>query len=68
MREREWHESQEIRELRGGGLELEMRLGALEEAEQWILGWGAAAEVIAPAKLRASIKQTVVALDLRYRA
>ena len=68
VREREWHESQEIRELRGGGLELEMRLGALEEAEQWILGWGAAAEVIAPAKLRASIKQTVVALDLRYRA
>jgi len=66
VREREWHESQELRELRGGGLEVELRLGALEEVEQWILGWGAAAEVIGPAKLRASIRRTVTTLAERY--
>ncbi len=66
VREREWHESQEMRELRGGGLELTLRLGALEEVEQWILGWGAAAEVIGPAKLRANIAQTVASLADRY--
>ncbi|MCF7688189.1 MAG: WYL domain-containing protein [Cephaloticoccus sp.] len=66
VREREWHESQELRELPDGGLELEMRLGALEEAEQWILGWGAAAEVVAPAELRVKIKQTVKALARVY--
>jgi proteasome accessory factor B len=66
IREREWHESQELRELPGGELELEMRLGALTEAEQWILGWGAAAEVIGPPELRTNMKKTVGALAARY--
>ncbi len=66
VREREWHESQEMRELPGGALELRMRLGALMEVEQWVLGWGAAAEVVAPAELRASIRNTVAALAVRY--
>jgi len=43
-----------------------MRLGALEEAEQWILGWGAAAEVVAPAELREKIRRTVKALARVY--
>jgi predicted DNA-binding transcriptional regulator YafY len=68
VREREWHESQEMRELPGGGLELRLRLGALLEVEQWILGWGAAAEVVAPAELRESIRKTVAALAVRYGA
>ena len=67
VREREWHESQEIRELADGGIELTMRLGALTEVEQWVLGWGAAAEVIGPAELRDSVRKTVRALAERYR-
>ena len=66
VREREWHESQEMRELPGGALELTLRLGALTEIEQWVLGWGAAAEVIAPAELRDSIRRTVAALAATY--
>lgn len=66
VREREWHESQEMRELPGGRLELKMRLGALVEVEQWILGWGAAAEVIAPAELRRNIRRTASALKALY--
>src|SRR6187402_2211570 len=50
VREREWHESQEMRDLPDGGLELRLRLGALNEVEQWVLGWGAAAQVIGPAE------------------
>lgn len=68
IREREWHESQEMRELPGGALELELRLGALVEVEQWILGWGAMARVLAPAELRASIGRTVAALAKIYPA
>ena len=68
VREREWHESQEMRELPGGGLELRLRLGALMEVEQWVLGWGAAAEVIGPAELRESVRRTVAALAARYGA
>lgn len=66
VREREWHESQEMRDLPGGGLELQLRLGALEEVEQWVLGWGAAAEVIGPPALRAKVKQTVGTLAEVY--
>ncbi|MFI5357206.1 MAG: helix-turn-helix transcriptional regulator [Opitutales bacterium] len=66
VREREWHESQEMRELPGGGLELRLRLGALEEVEQWVLGWGAAAEVIGPPELRTKLRDTVAALAARY--
>lgn len=68
VREREWHESQEMRELPDGGLELKLRLGALMEVEQWVLGWGAAAEVVAPAELRANMRRTAVALGTIYKA
>ena len=67
VREREWHEAQEVRELPDGGLELQLRLGALTEVEQWVLGWGAAAEVVAPPEFRASIQKTVAALAAVYR-
>ena len=66
VREREWHDSQEMLELPGGALELKLRLGALVEVEQWVLGWGAAAEVIAPSELRESVRKTVGALSKLY--
>lgn len=68
VREREWHESQEMRELPGGGLELKLRLGALVEVEQWVLGWGAAAEVMAPGELREAMRRTAAALGKIYKA
>jgi proteasome accessory factor B len=52
VRERIWHHSQKIGELRDGGLELKLQLGSLEEIERWILSWGDQAEVLEPAKLR----------------
>ena len=65
--EREWHESQEMRDLPGGGLELKLRLGALMEVEQWILGWGAAAEVTEPPELRESMRKTAASLVKIYK-
>lgn len=66
VREREWHESQDMRELDDGGLELTLRLGALEEVEQWILGWGAHAEVVSPPELRTKMKETIKKLATMY--
>jgi predicted DNA-binding transcriptional regulator YafY len=66
VREREWHESQTMRDLPGGGLELKMRLGALMEVEQWVLGWGAAAEVVGPVELRTQIRATAKSVHLLY--
>ncbi|HEX4665183.1 MAG TPA: WYL domain-containing transcriptional regulator [Chthoniobacterales bacterium] len=52
VRERMWHHSQKIKELRDGGLELNLQLGSLEEIERWVLSWGDEGEVLEPAKLR----------------
>jgi proteasome accessory factor B len=68
VREREWHESQEMLDLKTGGLELRLQLGALAEIERWVLGWGTAAEVIAPLVLRDKIRATSAALAATYAA
>ena len=67
VREREWHESQEIRTLADGRLELKLRLGALPEIERWILTWGNEAEVIQPKELRERLRATAAALVKRYQ-
>ena len=56
IREKKWHESQKLRELKTGGVELRLKLSSLPEIERWILGWGGDATVVKPAELRASIR------------
>jgi proteasome accessory factor B len=56
VRERQWHPTQHIRRLRDGRLELTFRAGGKFEIARWILGWGAAAEVIRPARLRQQVR------------
>lgn len=67
VREREWHESQEWRDLPAGGVELRLRLGALPEIERWVLTWGRDAEVVQPKELRDRLKATAAALAKMYR-
>ena len=50
-----WHESQEVRKVAGGGVELRLVIAEPTEIRPWILGWGKECEVIAPAELRDSI-------------
>ena len=66
VRERVWHETQELRDRPDGGIELSMQLGALPEVESWILSWGDQAEVLAPAELRRNVQATLVKLAARY--
>src|SRR5688572_20740449 len=65
--EREWHESQELRDLPDGRLELRLRLGALPEIERWVLTWGSDAEVVQPKELRDRLKATAANLLEVYR-
>jgi len=39
IREKKWHPTQELRELKQGGVELRMRLSSLAEVERWVLNW-----------------------------
>jgi predicted DNA-binding transcriptional regulator YafY len=55
IREKKWHESQVLRELKNGGLELRMKLSSLAEVERWVLGWAGNARVLQPPELAAGI-------------
>ena len=66
IEERVWHDSQKTKRRRNGYVDLHLSLGSLLEIERWVLGWGDAAEVIAPAELRQKITQTVIAMRNQY--
>ena len=55
IREKKWHASQTLRELKGGGAELKMKLSSLAEVERWVLSWGGDAVVLKPKELAESI-------------
>lgn len=63
--ERVWHTSQKITGERHG-LCLEMRVGLSPDLQQWILGWGSDAEVLAPAELRESVAAAAEAAARLY--
>ncbi len=52
IRERTWHPTQELRELRGRSVELSFACSPSHEVEAWIASWRDAAEVVEPAALR----------------
>ena len=56
IREKKWHASQKLRELKNGGVELQMTLSSLVEVERWILSWGGDASVIEPAELARNVR------------
>jgi predicted DNA-binding transcriptional regulator YafY len=55
VREKKWHESQKLRELKNGGVELSLKLSSLMEIERWTLGWGGDATVVKPVELREAV-------------
>ena len=62
IREKRWHDSQQQRELKGGGVELRLKLSSLIEIERWVLSWGENAKVVAPKELLANIRRAAKAI------
>jgi proteasome accessory factor B len=58
IREKKWHDSQQLKELKDGGLELRMKLSSLAEVERWVLGWAGNAKVIHPPELAEKVRQS----------
>jgi predicted DNA-binding transcriptional regulator YafY len=57
VREKKWHESQQLRELKNGDVELSLRLSSLMEIQRWVLSWGGDVQVLKPRELAASVQQ-----------
>ncbi len=51
VREKKWHGSQQLIDLKGGGVELRLQLSSLMEIQRWVLSWGGDAKVIKPKEL-----------------
>ena len=58
IREKRWHDSQVLKELKGGELELKMKLSSLGEVERWVLSWGGNAKVVRPKELARSVRES----------
>ena len=58
IREKKWHDSQELIELKDGGVELRLKLSSLQEVERWVLGWGGNAVVLTPPDLAAMVRSS----------
>jgi proteasome accessory factor B len=58
IREKKWHPSQTLRDLKDGGAELKMKLSSLAEVSRWVLSWGGDAKVLKPRELAEAVKQS----------
>jgi len=56
IREKKWHASQSLRELKGGGVELKLSLSSLGEVQRWVLSWAGEAKVLKPRELVESVR------------
>jgi len=59
IRERHWHDTQQIEVLPDGVIVLRLHTSGLGAVKRWVLQYGAHAEVLAPASLRAEIAAEV---------
>lgn len=67
VREKVWHDSQEIEELSGGGLVLRFRTSGLGELRRWLFQYGADAELISPGELRDICKNELISMAKLYQ-
>lgn len=56
-KERTWHKSQKLRELPGGEMEMELRVGNLDEIKRWVLRYCGEARAIEPPELVEAIRE-----------
>jgi predicted DNA-binding transcriptional regulator YafY len=66
VKEREWHPSQRIKDLRDGRVELTFTAGGEFEIIRWILGWGDAVEVVRPRRVRERVRSVLRHALSRY--
>ena len=67
VREKKWHQSQQLRELKGGGVELKLKLSSLAEIERWVLSWGGGAKVLKPRELAEAVRKSARAILKQQR-
>ena len=67
IHEGRWHETQRLEDQADGSVVLTVRVTGWEEMRRWLLGFGAAAEVLEPQDLRRSMADETAKLSVVYR-
>ena len=68
IREKKWHGSQHLRELRNGEVELSLTLSGLVEIQRWVLSWGGNAVVIRPPELVKAVREAAQTILAKLRS
>ena len=66
IREKIWHETQNIEPLSDGAIIFEVEVAGIAEIKFWILKWGAKARVIEPESLRQAVRAEAAAMVGNY--
>ncbi len=66
VEEHTWHASQAIARRRDGGIDLTLEVGPSSELRDWVLSFGADAEVLEPESLRAQVAEQHARAARRY--
>ncbi|NET48532.1 MAG: WYL domain-containing transcriptional regulator [Merismopedia sp. SIO2A8] len=67
IKERQWHESQSMRELDNGWLRFEVETRSLAEVKRWVLGFGAGAIVREPPELVKMVRSELERMSKQYK-
>lgn len=62
IREKRWHTSQKLKELKDGRLELRMKLSSLVEVQRWVLSWAGEVQVLQPPELVEEVRKAARAI------
>jgi predicted DNA-binding transcriptional regulator YafY len=57
IRERQWHSSQKVKDLKNGGVEMRLEISAPEEMLRWLVGFGKRVEIVAPTSLAEAVQR-----------
>ena len=68
IKEKIWHESQQIHPQNDGSIIFEAEVAGTDEIRFWIMTWGSRAEVLEPESLREDIKEEAEMMARRYGA
>jgi len=66
VEEHTWHQSQQLRQLDEGGIELSMEVGPSAEIKNWVLSFGSGAHVLEPERLRDEVREELERAAGRY--
>ncbi|HMF96759.1 MAG TPA: WYL domain-containing protein [Vicinamibacterales bacterium] len=66
VRAREWHPSQQVREIAGGGIAMTLNVCRDRALQSWILSFGPLARVVAPEALAGEIARQLTEAKARY--